>query len=157
MEVLMTKKAKPAEPKVRMMRENDLDVVVKIDASVSGQKRYEYYQRKIELALSQTQQLITSMVIEEEGEVVGFILGELYLGEFGVPESTATIDTIGVDPIVQGHGIGTTLIQEYASYLRRKGVKSIHTRVNWNDWNLLSFFEKIGFSPAKMVTLELGL
>ena len=84
-------------------------------------------------------------------------MGEVYLGEFGVPETTATIDTIGVDPAYQGRGVATTLFQEFASHLRRIGVQSITTRVNWNDWGLLRFFEKVGFTPAPVVNLELSL
>ncbi len=147
----------PSEPEVRMMRPDDLDAVIEIDAQVSGQRRAEYCERKMALALDETQQLVTSLVIEMDGMVVGFIMGEVYLGEFGVPETTATIDTIGVDPAYQGRGVGTTLFEEYASHLRRVGVQSITTRVNWNDWGLLRFFEKVGFTPAKVVNLELAL
>ncbi len=147
----------PPEPEVRVMRPEDLEAVVEIDAQVFGQRRLEYYERKIARALDETQQLVTSLVIEVEGKVAGFIMGEVYLGEFGVPETTATIDTVGVDPVYQGRGVGTTLFEEYASHLRRIGVQSITTRVNWNDWGLLHFFEKVGFAPAKVVSLELAL
>jgi len=147
----------PAEPGVRVMRPEDLDAVVDIDAQVFGQRRPEYYQRKMARLLDGTQQLVTSLVIEVEGKLAGFIMGEVYLGEFGVPETTATIDTIGVDPAYQGSGVASTLFQEYASHLRRIGVRSITTRVNWNDWGLLRFFEKVGFTPTPVVNLELSL
>ena len=147
----------PAEPGVRVMRAEDLDAVVEIDALMSGQSRPEYYESKMARLLDGKQQLVTSLVIEVEGKLAGFIMGEVYLGEFGVPETTATIDTIGVDPAYQGRGVASTLFQEYASHLRRIGVRSITTRVNWNDWGLLRFFEKVGFTPAPVVNLELAL
>jgi ribosomal protein S18 acetylase RimI-like enzyme len=153
----MPEKVIPPEPEVRVMRPEDLEAVVEIDAQVFGQRRPEYYERKMAIALDETQQLVTSLVMEVEGKVAGFIMGEVYLGEFGVPETTATIDTIGVDPAYQGRGVGTTLFEEYASHLRKIGVRSITTRVNWNDWDLLRFFEKMGFVPAKAVNLELKL
>lgn len=112
---------------------------------------------KMARGLDETQQLVTSLVIKVEGKIAGFIMGEVYLGEFGVPETTATIDTVGVDPAYQGRGVGTTLFEEYASHLRRIGVQSITTWVNWNDWGLLRFFEKVGFTPARVVSLELAL
>jgi ribosomal protein S18 acetylase RimI-like enzyme len=70
------------------------------------------------LALDETRQLVTSLVIEVDGKVAGFMMGVVYLGEFGVPETTATVDTLGVDPVYQGPGVGTTLFEEYASHLR---------------------------------------
>jgi ribosomal protein S18 acetylase RimI-like enzyme len=97
------------------------------------------------------------LVFEIEGQVVGFIMGEVYLGEFGLPETTATVDTFGVDPAYQGRGVGTALFEEYASHLRKIGVQAITMRVNWNDWGLLRFFEKVGFAPARVVNLELTL
>lgn len=154
---MLKEKMIPPEPEVRVIRPEDLEAVVKIDAQVFGRRRPEYYERKMALALDETQQLVTSLLIEVEGKVVGFIMGEVYLGEFGVPDTTATIDTIGVDSAYQGRGVATTLFEEYASHLRRVGVQSIITRVNWNDWGLLRFFEKIGFTPAKVVNLELKL
>jgi len=147
----------PPEPEVRMMRLADLGAVVEIDAQVFGQERLEYYEPKIARALDETQQLVTSIVIEVKGKVAGFIMGEVYMGEFGVPETTATIDTLGVDPAYQGQGLGTVLFEEFTSHLRRIGVQSIMTRVAWNDWDLLHFFEKVGFTPAKVVSLELIL
>jgi ribosomal protein S18 acetylase RimI-like enzyme len=153
----MLAKAIPAEPEVRVMRPDDLEAVVEIDTQVFGRRRPEYYERKMALVLDGVQQLVTSLVIEVGGQVAGFIMGQVYLGEFGVPETTATVDTIGVDPAYQGRGVGSTLFEEYASHLRKIGVQSITTRVNWNDWGLLRFFEKVGFAPAKTVNLELRL
>jgi len=140
----------PPEPAIRKMRPQDLDRVVAIDARVFGQRRPDYYRRRLARALDETQQLVTSLVIEVEGELAGFVMGQVYLGEFGVPETTGTIDTIGIDPDYQGRGVATTLFNEYASHLRRIGV-------SWNDWRLLRFFEKVGFEPADVITLELAL
>jgi hypothetical protein len=35
---------------------------------------------------------------EEDGTVVGFVMGELYIGEYGIFQEEAALDTIGVDP-----------------------------------------------------------
>ncbi len=153
----MAGKTLPPEPEVRLMRKDDLDAVIEIDANVFGQRRPEYYERKITLALEGTHQVVTSMVIELERKVVGFIIGEVYLGEFGVSETSATIDTIGIDPTLHKHGLGTTLFKEYTAHLKQIGIQFISTRVNWNDWGLLGFFEKVGFMPSKAVHLECKL
>jgi len=153
----MMEKRIPPEPEVRVMRPEDLEAVIEIDAKVFNQRREEYYERKMALALDETRQLVTSLVIEAEGKVAGFIMGEVYLGEFGLPETIGTIDTIGVDPTFQGRGLGITLFNEYVSHQRRIGVQSIVTRVTWNNWNLLRFFEKVGLTPARVVNLEMEL
>ena len=139
------------------MRPEDLEAVVGIDAQVFRWRRAAYHERKIALALDETRQLVTSLVIEADGIMAGFIMGRVYLGEFGVPQTTATIDTLGVDPAYQGRGSGGTLFEEYASHLRKIGVRSITTRVSWNARGFLRFFEKAGFTPAKAVNLELAL
>lgn len=68
----MSEKVIPPEPEVRVMRPEDLEAVVEIDAQVFGRWRPEYYEHKMALALDEVQQLVTSLVIEVEGRVVGF-------------------------------------------------------------------------------------
>ncbi len=142
---------------VRVMKEEDMDDIVDIDARVLGQRRRVYYERKCALALDDARQLVTSLVGEQEGQVIGFIMGNVYLGEFGIPETMASLDTIGVHPDYQGQGLAIELMKEFVTNLKKAGVERIYTLVNWNDWDLLRFFEKSGFTPAKVVNLELTL
>jgi hypothetical protein len=48
-------------------------------------------------------------------------------------------------------------MNEFVRNLEKAGVERIYTLVNWNDWDLLRFFERSGFVPAKMVNLELQI
>jgi ribosomal protein S18 acetylase RimI-like enzyme len=147
----------PQDINVRVIRKEDFEALVDIDAQVFGSRRPEYYERKIHAALNKTGRVVTSLVAEVGGKIVGFIMGEVFLGEFGIPESTATIDTLGVHPEFQRRGIADKLMQEFLSNLKAADVKTVQTRINWNDWGLLRFFEKMGFSPAKVINLELKL
>lgn len=147
----------PQDINVRVIRKEDFEALVDIDAQVFGARRPEYYERKIHTALNKTGRVVTSLVAEVGGKIVGFIMGEVFLGEFGIPESTATIDTLGVHPEFQRRGIADKLMQEFLSNLKAADVKTVQTRINWNDWGLLRFFEKMGFSPAKVINLELKL
>jgi len=147
----------PDKLMIRVMGEEDMDAIVDIDARVLGQRRPVYYERKCGLALDDARQLVTSLVAEQEGQVIGFIMGNVYLGEFGIPETTASLDTIGVHPDYQGQGLAIELMKEFVTNLKKAGVERIYTLVNWNDWDLLRFFEKSGFTPAKVVNLELPL
>ncbi len=142
---------------IRSLREGDIDRVVEIDAEVLGQKRLEYYKRKCAFAIDSTHQLVTSLVAENEGQIIGFIMGNLYTGEYGIPEATASLDTIGVSPDYQGKGIGSELIKTYIDNMKKAGVDNIHIRVDWNDWNMLRTFEKFGFVPNKTVNMELKI
>ena len=94
----------------------------------------------------------------EDGTVVGFVMGELYIGEYGISQVGATIDTIGVDPSYQHNGIGEQLIDEFIDHLRDLDVKKINTLVDRNDPKLIHFFNANQFSPAKsIINLERSL
>lgn len=142
---------------IRVMRKQDIDGIVDIDAQVLGQRRPDYYNHKCALALDDAYQVVTSMVAEHEGEVIAFIMGNLYLGEFGIPEATASIDTIGVHPDYQGQGLAAELVKQFITNMKKVEVKYIYILVDWNDWKMLHLFEKHGFVPAKAVKLELQL
>ena len=145
------------EIELRVIRENDFDSVVKIDEMVYGSPRPGFYRRKIDSALNREEHLITSRVAVIEGKVVGFVMGELYLGEFGIPEKTATIDAVAVDPEFQHRGVARALMEELKSVLKKAGVETITTRVEWNDWNLLAFFASAGFKPGTALNLKFDL
>ena len=150
-------KIDPAKITVRTMKKEDIDAIVEIDARVLGEKRADYYERKCTLALDSTIQLVTSLVAEYDGRVVGFIMGNIFMGEFGIPEASASLDTIGVDPDFQGKGIAVELIKQFIRNARKAHVEYLYTLVDWNDWDMLRFFEKSGFVPAKAIKLELKL
>ena len=141
---------------IRKMTLSDLDSIVEIDEKVYGKRRPDYYQRKVEWALD-TGNIITSLVAEIDNKVEGFIMGNVYVGEFGIPEDTATIDTIGVDPDFQRQGLARALVEQFISNMRGIGVQRIHTLVEWNDGNLIMFFDSMGFAPARTLSLELKM
>lgn len=147
----------PEMLRIRVLQFQDLDSIVEIDQKVFGRNRREYYERKVSMALDQTRHIVASLVAEYEERVVGFIMGEISYGEFGIPETTATVDTIGVDPDLQKRGIGSSLIDEFLRNLKAARVETVQTIVNWNDWSLLRFFESKGFGPARVITLELRI
>jgi ribosomal protein S18 acetylase RimI-like enzyme len=91
---------------------------------------------------------------QEDGTVVGFVMGELFLGEYGLFQEVATLDTIGVDPDCRHKGIGRLLMKEFMDHLRELGVQKIHTLVNWEDSKLIQFFRANEFIPSKTINLE---
>ncbi len=127
--------------KIRLMKAEDFDAVVGIDERVLNTSRSEYYELKFEKLFESREYLPTSLVAEQaDGTVIGFVIGELYMGEYGISQEGATLDSIGVDPYYQHQGIGEFLIEEFTDHLKELGVQKIITLVDTNDSNLMSFF-----------------
>jgi ribosomal protein S18 acetylase RimI-like enzyme len=141
------------------MKADDFDAVVGIDEKVLKASRPEYYEMKFEKLLNSKDYLPTSLVAEgEDGTLAGFIMGELYMGEYGIFQEEATLDTIGVDPDYQHMGIGEQLMNEFLDHLRALGVQKINTLVDRNDSQLMHFFSANQFSPSKtIINLERSL
>ena len=144
--------------KIRLMKADDFDAVVEIDAKVLKASRPEYYEMKFEKLFKSRDYLPVSLVAEEEdGTVVGVVVGELYMAEYDIFHEQASLDTTGVDPSHQHKGIGEQLISEFVDHLRRVGVEKINTLVGWNDSKLIQFFSANQFSPSKTINLERSL
>ena len=141
-------------PDIRPIRSEDLAAIVNIDAKHTGTARPDYLKQKLAEALDPSQGLITSMVAEVDGKVAGFVMGKVFVGEFGIPETAATIDTIGIDPDFGSHGVAKALLDEYLTHLSAAGVESVQTLVGWENWNLLRFFSSNKFTPSKTINLE---
>jgi ribosomal protein S18 acetylase RimI-like enzyme len=140
------------------MKAEDFDAVVGIDEKVLKGSRPEYYEMKFDKLFNSNDYLPASLVAEEaDGTVVGFVMGEIYMGEYGIFREGATLDTIGVDPDYQHKGIGEQLINEFMDHLKKVGVQKVTTLVDWNDSKLIHFFSANHFSPSKTINLERSL
>lgn len=139
---------------VRQLREEDTESIVEIDYKVLGERRPTYYRRKL---LESNDSPVIGLVAEINGKIVGFIIGTLSGWEFGVPSSFGWIDTIGVDPDWQRKGIGSLLFKKLLEEFASRGVKKVYTLVNWDEWDLLSFFKKMGFKRGDLINLEYDL
>jgi len=139
---------------IRLMTANDLDAVLGIDEKILKSSRPEYYQLKFERLFASSDYLPTSFVAEDDGVVVGFLMGELYMGEFGIFQEVASLDTIGVDPSYQQKGIGKKLMDEFIGHLQQTGVTKINTLVDWDDSRLIQYFSANGFSLSRTINLE---
>jgi ribosomal protein S18 acetylase RimI-like enzyme len=98
---------------------------------------------------------VASLVAEMDQKVVGFIIGDASGWGYGAPDNIGWIDTIGIDPDYQRRGIAEMLMVEMINNLKRLGVDTINTFVNWRDWTLLQFFDASGFQRGAMINLEL--
>lgn len=141
--------------RIRLMQAEDYDAVTSIDEKVLNLSRREYYDLRFDKLLKSSDYVPASIVAEnEEGVVIGFIMGELYIGEYGISGEGATLDTLGVDPEYQGSGVGELMMNEFVEHVKRLGVRKINTLVGNDDMKLMRFFELNRFVPSNTINLE---
>ena len=138
---------------IRDLRPGDLEAVVRIDAGIEGRSRREYYQRKIDEATRESGIRI-SLAAEIDGMFAGFLIGRLYYGEFGQPETVAIVDSIGVHPDLKGRKVGRALFCQLETNLKAIGIETIQTQVEWKRFDLLGFLKSIDFHPIPTLALQ---
>lgn len=141
---------------VRSMTEADLRALVTIDRRITGSDRAAYFQRKLVEALSKSGVRV-SLVAELDSVPVGFIMARVDLGDFGRVETTAVIDTIGVDPGYRNRGVGRALISQLLINLSTLRVENVRTEVDWQDHDLLAYLDHSGFLPSQRLCFDLPL
>ena len=147
-------KIEPDKFEIRVMNEDDLKAIIDIDERVSGERRQEYYERKMGIIMDDKGQIGTSLVAVYDKQVIGFVMGNILTGEYGIPGTTASLDTIGIEPEFANAGVGTLLMEEFITNADAAGVTSVQTLVDWNDVRLLRFFNRCGFEPSRTLNLE---
>ncbi len=138
---------------VRTMKQHDLPEIVRIDCLAGGTPRPRYFEVMLYRSVQVTG-LQISLVAELEGQLVGYLIASLYYGEYGLAEPTASIDAISVEPNARHRGVAHALMQQFRSNVAAVGVTKIRSEIEWDDFDLLGFFAKEGFAPAKRLCLE---
>ncbi|MBI5497217.1 MAG: GNAT family N-acetyltransferase [Deltaproteobacteria bacterium] len=138
---------------VRTLTMQDLDWVVRIDAQHSGRTRKEYYRVKLNEVQSDTGVRV-SLAATVKGEHAGFLMARLYYGEFGVPEPVAILDSLGVAKAFAGQHVSKALMRQLEMNLSALGIERLQTQVEWDQVDLIRFFQRAGFKPAPRLCLE---
>jgi len=141
---------------VRSMAKTDLNAIIRIDRKLSGRDRSAYFER-LQHEAFHASGVRVSLVAEIDGFVVGFIMARVDFGAFGHTIAEAVLDAVGVDPDVQGQGVGGALMSQLVSNLAVLRVEHLRTEVAWNDVNNIAFFSLSEFSPAQRIAVECPL
>jgi ribosomal protein S18 acetylase RimI-like enzyme len=137
---------------IRPLNETDITAVTSIDEKISGQYRPETWERRVGYYIRRDPE--ASLVAEGEGgKVLGFMLGEVRSGEFGLEEPTGWIEVLGVDPACRGQAIGRRLAEAMLAHFRGKGATSVRTLVDDRMADIAAFFASLGFAPAPVRAL----
>lgn len=139
---------------LRNLRKKDLDAIIKIDSMATGFPRNSYFKRKIERIFGEDHQLLISLVAIDHDRVVGYVMGEANTGEYGIPETVASIDTLGIHPDYKRIGVGAKLIEEYCALAAKAGIELMTTLISEDYPDIVEFFKAQGFKQAKMIALD---
>jgi ribosomal protein S18 acetylase RimI-like enzyme len=144
---------------VRLLTMDDLEEILKIEQRIEGDRHSDNHDRLGYLKETALYHLehgepLMNLGAEVEGRLVGFVLAEMRLWEFGRSERTGWIKVLGIDPAFQGRGVGRRLGGTLLEHFRRKNVTRVRTLVDWFEGDLISYFKSLGFNILNMIPLE---
>ena len=137
--------------KIRKIRAEDVSEIVAIQESILQKKVSKKWVQMAEDHLKKQEAL--GFVALKDGQVVGFIIGEIKWEGFGL-EQSGWIQVVGVHPRQMGVGIGRILAEKLFSFFKKEGIRDIHTAVRWDAGDMLSFFKAIGFDRSPFINLR---
>src|SRR5438876_9837632 len=135
-----------ADVRVRPMTELDIEGICRIDERITGKYRPEVWEQRAAYYIRRDPD--SSQVADVGGRVVGFMLGEVRGGEFGLEEPTGWVEFFGVDPSSREKGVGRRLIEALFEGFKRKGAHVARTMVANADRDIDAFLRRMGFAPA---------
>jgi ribosomal protein S18 acetylase RimI-like enzyme len=137
---------------VRPLDELDIDAITDIDEKIGGRYRPEVWETRIGYYLRRDPD--SSVVAETDGRVIGFMLGEVRSGEFGLDEPTGWIEVLGVDPAHRGQAVGRRMAEAMFEHFRELGARSVRTLVDGEMEEIGRFFGSLGFQPSRLRPYE---
>jgi len=137
--------------KIRKIRAGDVSEIVAIQESILQKKVSKKWVQMVERHLKKQEAL--GFVALKDGQVVGFIIGEIKGEGFGL-EQSGWIEVVGVHPRQMGVGIGRILAEKLFAIFKKEGIRDIHTSVRWDAGDMLSFFKAIGFDRSPFINLR---
>ena len=141
-----------ADTRIRPVTELDLDAITRIDERITGRYRPEVWEQRVVYYMRRDPE--APKVAERDGSVVGFMLGEVRGGEFGLEEPTGWVEFFGVDPSARGGGVGRKLVEALLDHFRSRGAHVARTVVAARDQEIASFLKANGFASAPLEALE---
>lgn len=145
--------------KIRPLSLDNIQDIVRIEKRIEeklgiiNEERMEYLKEATRYNIERSDPML-SLGAELDGNIVGFIIGEIRIWEFGIAEKTGWIRILGVDPDFQRRGIGRKLGEALLEHFERRGIKRVRTMAEWYTGDLISFFKSLDFNMLNMIPLE---
>lgn len=137
--------------KIRNAQEGDLERIKEIDLELAGPDRALSWPLRVETHWWVNRPRL-NFVAEVNGQVVGFLLGDIRGSEYGSLIS-GWIDVMGVSPDYQGRGIGRKLVEAFSDACSRNGA-AVRVVIRDDDARLKAFWEALNFNTGKLVIYE---
>jgi ribosomal protein S18 acetylase RimI-like enzyme len=147
----LTDKGIAKEIKIRKIGIEDVPEIVAIQESILQKKVSRRWIQMVENHLKKQEGI--GFVALKDGQVAGFIIGQIKGEGFGL-EQSGWIEVVGVHPRQMGVGIGRALAEKLFQFFKKEGIRDIHTAVRWDAGDMLSFFKAIGFDRSPFINLR---
>jgi ribosomal protein S18 acetylase RimI-like enzyme len=141
--------------RIRPLDELDIGSIVRIDERITGIYRPEVWEQRAGYYLRRDPD--ASQVAEVDGKVVGFMLGEIRAGEFGLEEPSGWIERFGIDPDQRGKDFGKQMFAAMCRHFKERGAVTVRTLVDRKETGVTGFLDALGFKPAPLQALEIRL
>lgn len=138
--------------RVRPLDELDIGSIVRIDERITGKYRPDVWEQRVGYYMRRDPD--SSQVAEVDGKVVGFMLGDVRAGEFGLEEPSGWIERFGIDPDHRGKDLGKRMFEAILAHFRAEGASTVRTLVNQQDAEVAGFLQALGFAPSSLQALE---
>ncbi|MFX0113326.1 MAG: GNAT family N-acetyltransferase [Candidatus Hodarchaeota archaeon] len=137
---------------IRKLTRDDIEDLLRIEKALGSQINADL--RHSILEYFDSSESATNLGAELDGQLIGFIVGELRLWEFGEKQPVGWVKELGVDPDFQGRGVGVALGRELLMHFKSKGAKIVKTLVEWDSGDVISYFRSLGFKKGSQIVLE---
>ena len=142
-----------SKTRVRPLDELDIGNIVRIDERITGRYRPEFWEQRIGYYLRRDPD--SSQIAEVDGKVVGFMLGDVRAGEFGLEEPSGWIERFGIDPEYRGRDLGRLMFEALLAHFRAAGVTRVRTMADDQDAAVFGFLKALGFAPSPLQALDM--
>ncbi|TDA68276.1 MAG: GNAT family N-acetyltransferase [Clostridia bacterium] len=143
-----------AELVLRQVTIGDYQQITEIHRALGEDSESEYWRKKLDIYTTDPELCIG---VESEGKLVGYMLGHLKGGEFGVTDEIGWIEMMAVHPGWQNRGVGRMMVETLFKVLRGRGCTRVFILCSWRHAAVLTFLDEIGFNRGDLIHLEMAL
>lgn len=131
----------------RSLNPADLEQVSAIDSRIVGQPRRGFFEKRLAVAMAAPEAFLTCAAVVGS-RLVGYAFARIQNGDFGSDQTLAVLDVLGVDPALQGQGVGKALLAGIEQRADKKGIATLRTEIDWVDHRMIRFFSATNFKLA---------
>jgi len=140
---------------IRVAKAVDIAAVSGLDAAITGIAKPEYWNDMF-ARYGMREKRYFLVTENTDGDIIGFIIGEVRAWEFGSPPS-GWIFALGVDPNARLNKVGSRMFDTICDCLARDGVGKVRTMLAREDELNMTFFRSQGMMGGPFIELEMPL